>query len=54
MSKRSHRKKVKGTSCPPVRKGVFQKTFTETKQYTNNKRRKYAFEEGNMTEVLIL
>ena len=53
MSKRSHRKKVKGNPCP-IRKGIFPKTFTETKQYTNNKRRKYAFEEGNMTEVLIL
>ena len=42
MSKRSHRKRVKGNLCPSRR------WTTKTKQYTNNKRRHYEFEKGDI------
>ena len=37
MSKRTHRKRVKGNPCP-LRKWILGKTTIGTRQYINNKR----------------
>ena len=42
MSKRAHRKRVKGKKCPSRR------WLTKTKQYVNNTRRKYEYEKGEV------
>ena len=54
MSKRAHRKKVKGNSCP-LRKWILEKTTIGTKQYTNNKKEdivKSPFNDSVINEVV--